>query len=105
MYSLKVLYFLLRFWEIDSPNCILLPLTFLIAAALHGFLRWGTKGRGRWLIVLFAAAVLACEVALHLIHTYTALLIVVVLYYSMAALLGTLLGEVLYQIWTNVHSK
>ena len=24
---------------------------------------------------------------------------------GMAALLGTLLGEVLYQIWTNVHSK
>ena len=32
----------LRFWEMGMPSRLLLPVTFLLFAAFHGFLRWGT---------------------------------------------------------------
>ena len=99
----------LRFWEMGMPSRLLLPVTFLLFAAFHGFLRWGTDGRGRWLPILLAAAIFGCQAAIWLIvwllHSYLAMLVVVVLCYLEAALLGTGLGEVLYRLWKRAERR
>ena len=96
---------LLRFWEIGSPSRVLLPCTCLLFAVLHGFLRWGTGGREWWLPCLLIAAILACQIMIWLIHSYLALLLVVVMCYAEAALLGAGLGELLYRIWRKAGSR
>ena len=105
MQILNTFLLLLRFWEISSPSRVLLPCACLLFAVLHGFLRWGTGGRGWWLPCLLTAAILACQIMIWLIHSYLALLLVVVMCYAEAALLGTGLGELLYRMWGKAGSK
>ena len=99
MHIFNTLFLLFHFWELESFSRLLIPVTFLIGAVLHGFLRWGTDGRGWWLPCLLTAAILACQIMIWLIHSYLALLIVVGMCYTEAALLGTGLGELLYRMW------
>mgnify|MGYP000019224431 CR=1 FL=1 len=94
----------LRFWEIGSPSRVLIPCTCLLFAVLHGFLRWGTNGHGRWLPVLLTATILVCEVTIWLLHSYLAMLVVIGMCYAEAALLGTGLGELLYRLLIRKHS-
>ena len=105
MQILNTILLLLRFWEIGSPSRMLLPCTCLLFAVLHGFLRWGTGGREWWLPCLLIAAILACQIMIWLIHSYLALLLVVVMCYAEAALLGTGLGELLYRMWRKAGSR
>ena len=105
MQILNTIFLLLRFWEIGSPSRVLLPCTCLLFAVLHGFLRWGTGGREWWLPCLLIAAILACQIMIWLIHSYLALLLVVVMCYAEAALLGTGLGELLYRMWRKAGSR
>ena len=105
MQILNTIFLLLRFWEIGSPSRVLLPCTCLLFAVLQGFLRWGTGGREWWLPCLLIAAILACQIMIWLIHSYLALLIVVVMCYAEAALLGTGLGELLYRMWRKAGSR
>ena len=105
MQILNTIFLLLRFWEIGSPSRVLLPCTCLLFAVLHGFLRWGTGGREWWLPCLLIAAILACQIMIWLIHSYLALLLVVVMCYAEAALLGTGLGELLYRMWKKAGSR
>ena len=105
MQILNTIFLLLRFWEIGSPSRVLLPCTCLLFAVLHGFLRWGTGGREWWLPCLLIAAILACQIMIWLIHSYLALLLVVVMCYAEAALLGTGLGELLYRMWRRAGSR
>ena len=105
MQILNTMFLLLRFWEIGSPSRVLLPCTCLLFAVLHGFLRWGTGGREWWLPCLLIAAILACQIMIWLIHSYLALLLVVVMCYAEAALLGTGLGELLYRMWRKAGSR
>ena len=105
MQILNTILLLLRFWEIGSPSRVLLPCTCLLFAVLHGFLRWGTGGREWWLPCLLIAAILACQIMIWLIHSYLALLLVVVMCYAEAALLGTGLGELLYRMWRWAGSR
>ena len=69
MQILNTFLLLLRFWEISSPSRVLLPCACLLFAVLHGFLRWGTGGRGWWLPCLLIAAILACQIMIWLIHS------------------------------------
>ena len=105
MQILNTIFLLLRFWEIGSPSRVLLPCTCLLFAVLHGFLRWGTGGREWWLPCLLIAAILACQIMIWMIHSYLALLLVVVMCYAEAALLGTGLGELLYRMWRRAGSR
>ena len=105
MQILNTFLLLLRFWEIGSPSRVLLPCVCLLFAVLHGFLRWGTGGREWWLPCLLIAAILACQIMIWLIHSYLALLLVVVMCYAEAALLGAGLGELLYRIWRKAGSR
>ena len=105
MQILNTILLLLRFWEIGSPSRVLLPCTCLLFAVLHGFLRWGTGGREWWLPCLLIAAILACQIMIWLIHSYLALLLVVVMCYAEAALLGAGLGELLYWMWRRAGSR
>ena len=105
MQILNTFLLVLRFWEIDSPSRVLLPCICLLFAVLHGFLRWGTGGREWWLPCLLIAAILACQIMIWLIHSYLALLLVVVMCYAEAALLGTGLGELLYRMWRKAGSR
>ena len=105
MQILNTILLLLRFWEIGSPSRVLLPCTCLLFAVLHGFLRWGTGGREWWLPCLLIAAILACQIMIWLIHSYLALLLVVVMCYAEAALLGIGLGELLYRMWRKAGSR
>ena len=105
MQILNTILLLLRFWEIGSPSRVLLPCTCQLFAVLHGFLRWGTGGREWWLPCLLIAAILACQIMIWLIHSYLALLLVVVMCYAEAALLGTGLGELLYRMWRRAGSR
>ena len=105
MQILNTIFLLLRFWEIGSPSRVLLPCTCLLFAVLHGFLRWGTGGREWWLPCLLIAAILACQIMIWLIHSYLALLLVVVMCYAEAALLGAGLGELLYRMWRKAGSR
>ena len=105
MQILNTIFLLLRFWEIGSPSRVLLPCVCLLFAVLHGFLRWGTGGREWWLPCLLIAAILACQIMIWLIHSYLALLLVVVMCYAEAALLGTGLGELLYRMWRKAGSR
>ena len=105
MQILNTIFLLLRFWEIGSPSRMLLPCVCLLFAVLHGFLRWGTGGREWWLPCLLIAAILACQIMIWLIHSYLALLLVVVMCYAEAALLGTGLGELLYRMWRRAGSR
>ena len=105
MQILNTIFLLLRFWEIGSPSRVLLPCTCLLFAVLHGFLRWGTGGREWWLPCLLIAAILACQIMIWMIHSYLALLLVVVMCYAEAALLGAGLGELLYRMWRRAGSR
>ena len=105
MQILNTILLLLRFWEIGSPSRVLLPCTCLLFAVLHGFLRWGTGGREWWLPCLLIAAILACQIMIWMIHSYLALLLVVVMCYAEAALLGAGLGELLYRMWKKAGSR
>ena len=105
MQILNTILLLLRFWEIGSPSRVLLPCVCLLSAVLQGFLRWGTGGREWWLPCLLIAAILACQIMIWLIHSYLALLLVVVMCYAEAALLGTGLGELLYRMWRKAGSR
>ena len=99
MQILNTILLILRFWEIGSPSRVLLPCTCLLFAILHGFLRWGKNGHGRWLPVLLTATILACEVTILLLHSYLAMLVVIGMCYAEAALLGTGLGELFYRFF------
>ena len=99
MQILNTFLLFLRFWEIGGPSRVLLPCTCLLFAVLHGFLRWGTNGHGRWLPVLLTATILACEVTILLLHSYLAMLVVIGMCYAEAALLGTGLGELFYRFF------
>ena len=105
MQILNTFLLVLRFWEIGSPSRVLLPCICLLFAVLHGFLRWGTGGREWWLPCLLIAAILACQIMIWLIHSYLALLLVVVMCYAEAALLGIGLGELLYRMWRKAGSR
>ena len=82
MQILNTFLLFLRFWEIGSPSRVLLPCTCLLIAAI-----------------------LACQIMIWLIHSYLALLLVVVMCYAEAALLGTGLGELLYRMWRRAGSR
>ena len=105
MHIFHTLFLLLHFWELGSPSRFLIPVTCLIGAVLHGFLRRKIAGRGWWLPCLLVAAILVCQIMIWLIHSYLALLIVVVMCYAEAALLGTGLGELVYRLWMKAGAR
>lgn len=105
MYLLNVLKNLVQFWTLGMPLSVVLPAVFLVSAILHGLMNWSMESRIKWMIpVLSAGILLAGEVSIWLIRSYMALLIIAVMHFAMAALLGALFGTLLYKLWTKVRS-
>ena len=105
MYLLNVLKNVVQFWTLGMPLSVVLPAVFLVSAILHGLMLWSMESRIKWMIpVLSAGILLAGEVSIWLIRSYMALLIIAVMHFAMAALLGALFGTLLYKLWTKVRS-
>jgi len=105
MYLWNVLVNLVLYMDqMGSPARYLIPVCFVLAALIQFLCLAKGSGKIRWLpAALFAAITLMGEVSLWLIHSYTALLVIVVMHFSLTALLGALAGLILYKLWTKVH--
>ena len=105
MYLLNVLKNLVQFWTLGMPLSILFPVVFIVSAILHGLMRWSMESRIKWMIPALSAGILLIgEVSIWLIRSYMALLIIAVMHFAMAALLGALVGTLFYKLWTKVRS-
>ena len=105
MYLFNVLKNLVQFWTLNMPLSVVLPAVFLVSAILHGLMLWSTKSRIKWMIPILCAGLLVMgEVSIWLIRSYVALLIIAVMHFAMAALLGALFVTLLYKFWTKTRS-
>ena len=105
MYLFNVLKNLVQFRTLDMPLSVVLPAVFLVSAILHGLMLWSTKSRIKWMIPILCAGLLVMgEVSIWLIRSYVALLIIAVMHFAMAALLGALFVTLLYKFWTKTRS-
>lgn len=101
MYIWNVLVLLFtQLGDMGSPSQYLIPLTILAGAVIQLLLMRRYAGRKRWaLLWSCGGAVLLMELLLWVIHSYTALLFIIVMTYAMAALVGGLAGVVLCMIF------
>ena len=105
MYLFNVLKNLVQFWTLNMPLSVVLPAVFLVSAILHGLMLWSTKSRIKWMIPILCAGLLVIgEVSIWLIRSYVALLIIAMMHFAMAALLGALFVTLLYKFWTKTRS-
>ena len=107
MYMLNVLIVIIT--QLDSmgnPSQILLPICFVLAGIAQFVLGERLNGCRRWIptVVLLAAA-LVLELSMHIIRSYAALLLVIVLTYVITLLLGVLCGRLLAWIMKRISTK
>jgi len=89
-----------------NPSNVLLPIFFCLALiAQFMFSARSAQRYSRIPALLLIAVILILELLLHIIHSYTALLLIILLTYSVVLLMGILAGAICAWIMKHVRAK
>lgn len=87
-----------------SPSDLLVPVVFILCGALQFMLLFKLQ-RNRWLfLIILAAITLLMEPLLWFVHTYTAILLIIVASYGLTGTFGAVLGAAVYWIAGRVRA-